>query len=560
MPASRRAARRWGALVLVASLIAAGCGGDDDEEGGPSSSASTESPSDDGGDGGEAGADLPGRSGLVNVADEPADPVDGGTLDVAVWFQASSLDPADGNISGVANGSALVALYDVLMRWDAETDTFEPQLAESLESNEDSTEWTLKLRPGVTFSDGTPLDSEAVVYSINRANEQESPAAVGLIARIESMDTPDDLTVVFTTRDPWVRFPFVLTNSLGLVVSPTAAEAAGDDFATNPVGAGPFVLERFSDGEELVLRARDDYWGGTPHLDEVRFVPVLSGDADRYGALESGDFDAAFLRNAGVIADALDAGFGGYVEVQNFGELLLMNSRGGRATADPRVRRAVALAIDTDDLNARVNQGLGVWSKAMFPSSSQWDTSSAAVESAADREAATELLDEAMADGYDGEISILCDAAADRQTMSITLEAQLEAVGFDVTIDEKASIGDVVPLVQTEHAYDLACWGNNTVDAAPLQELDVFFNGPSGYAEGYEDGDRVQTELDALALATSADEEQAIIERIQEIWTESMPGLPLAAVRELLAWGDSVHGIVPTSATMVILSDAWIEE
>jgi peptide/nickel transport system substrate-binding protein len=547
----RRAARRLLGVTLVACTLAAACGGDDDD-----------SASSGGGDTGEkaTSSELPMTSGLVNVDDATGDPTPGGTLDVAVWFQASSLDPADGNISGVANGSALVALYDVLMRWDAATDTFEPQLAESLEPNADSTEWTLKLRPDVTFSDGTPLDSEAVVYSINRANEKESPAAVGLIARIDSMDTPDDLTVVFHTKDPWVRFPFVLTNSLGLVVSPTAAEAAGDDFGTNPVGAGPFTLERFSDGEEMVLKARDDYWGGQPNLDEVRFVPVTSGDADRLAGMTSGDFDAGFLRNAGVIGDALDEGYGGYVEVQNFGELLLMNGRDGRPTADPRVRGAVALAIDTDDLNQRVNQGQGIWSKAMFPESSIWDTTAAAPDPGADSEGAKALLDEAKADGYDGKISILCDAAADRQTMSITMEAQLEAIGFDVTIDEKASIGDVVPLVQTEHDYDLACWGNNTVDAAPLQELDVFFNGPSGYAEGYQDRDAVQEQLDALALAGDADEESAAISAIQETWTETMPGLPLAAVRELLAWTPQVHGIVPTSATMVILSDAWVEE
>ncbi|HMG44675.1 MAG TPA: ABC transporter substrate-binding protein [Acidimicrobiales bacterium] len=550
----RSPARRLLGVALVACTLSAACGDD-----GTSSSGGDGNGGDDG-DSSAAAVDLPGKSGLVGITDDGGEPTEGGTLDMAVWFQASSLDPADGNISGVANGTALVALYDVLMRWDAETDTFEPQLAESLESNDDSTEWTLKLRPDVTFSDGTPLDSEAVVYSINRANERQSPAAVGLIARIESMETPDDLTVVFTTREPWVRFPFVLTNSLGLVVSPTAAEAAGDDFATNPVGAGPFTLERFSDGEELVLTARDDYWGGRPPLDEVRFVPVLSGDADRLAGMTSGDFDAGFIRNAGVIGDALDEGYGGYVEVQNFGELLLMNSRDGRPTADPRVREAVALAVDTDDLNERVNDGLGIWSKAMFPSSSIWDTSSLAVDGAASTAEATELLDAAKADGYDGAISILCDAAADRQVASITLEAQLEAVGFDVTIDEKASIGDVVPLVQTDHAYDLACWGNNTVDAAPLQELDVFFNGPSGYAENYGDRDAVQAELDGLEVATDADAEKAAIDAIQEIWTESMPALPLAAVRELVAWTDDVHGIVPTSATMVILSDAWLAE
>jgi peptide/nickel transport system substrate-binding protein len=467
-------------VALACCMLAAACG--DDEEDSTSSGSGGNDTNEDTSTG--TSGDLPMSSGLVNVEDASGEPTSGGTLDVAVWFQASSLDPANG---------------------------------------------------------------------------KESPAAVGLIARIESMDTPDDLTVVFHTKEPWVRFPFVLTNSLGLVVSPTAAEAAGDDFATNPVGAGPFTLERFSDGEEMVLTARDDYWDGRPNLDEVRFVPVTSGDADRLAGMTSGDFDAGFLRNAGVIGDALDEGYGGYVEIQNFGELLLMNGRDGRPTADPRVRSAVALAIDTDDINQRVNQGQGIWSKAMFPESSQWDTSAAAVPNASDAEAATALLDEAKAEGYDGAISILCDAAADRQAMSITMEAQLEAVGFDVTIDEKASIGDVVPLVQTEHDYDLACWGNNTVDAAPLQELDVFFNGPSGYAEGYVDADAVQEQLDALALAGDAEAESAAITAVQEIWTESMPGLPLAAVRELLAWTPEVHGIVPTSATMVLLQDAWIE-
>jgi peptide/nickel transport system substrate-binding protein len=525
------------ASILVLALALAACGSD----GGSSS------------DEGSGGSELPNRSGLVGVDDDPGDPVQGGVLDIAVWFDPSSLDPALGSVAGVTTGSALIAIYDVLMRYDAETDSFEPQLAESLEPSDDAKTWTLKLREGVEFSDGTPVDADAVIYNLDRSVELESPTATRLISLIESTEAVDDLTVVFELARPWQRFPYILSMAPGLLVSPTAAERLGDGFEEAPVGAGAFTVERFAEGEELVLTARDDYWAGRPPLDGLRFVPV-AGERARLDGLNAGQYEMAFFRNPEVVSEALAEGYVGYIEIANLGELLVLNNRAQRATEDVLVRQAIAHAVNPDDLNRRVSNGSGAWSTALYPSSSLWDTSGSAL--GYDVDEARSLLDQAKASGYDGTLTLSCDNSPERQNQALTLEAQLEAVGFDVTIDRLAGIGDLITKVQMDHDYELACYGNNNSDAEPWIAMDDFFNAPTDTL-GFEDEEMLAL-VDELAAATDDEATQDVIDRIQARWNETMPSVPLAAVREFDAWVPNLHGVLPTATAMVILSGAWL--
>src|SRR3546814_2208854 len=87
---------------------------------------------------------------------------------ISDWSSDGCSSDLETIVAGSTGGLEMAAIYDVLMRWDSEANTVEPQLAESLEPNEDFTTWTLKLRDGVKFSDGTPLDSAAVKFSLDR--------------------------------------------------------------------------------------------------------------------------------------------------------------------------------------------------------------------------------------------------------------------------------------------------------------------------------------------------------------------------------------------------------
>src|SRR5690606_10881747 len=138
------------------------------------------------------------------------------------------------------------------MRYNAETGEYEPQTAESLTPNEDFTQWTLKLRPGIKFADGTDYNAHAVVASMKRHVEKRSRTS-SLITPITDYQTPNDLTVIFTLAFPWNGFPFALASTPGMIVSPTAVEKLGDDLGLNPVGAGagPFVIESFRPNESV---------------------------------------------------------------------------------------------------------------------------------------------------------------------------------------------------------------------------------------------------------------------------------------------------------------------
>src|SRR5699024_9971170 len=138
------------------------------------------------------------RVGLVNQQDDGGDPVRGGTLVTGTQLLVNSLDPVATGARGGSGGEALALIYDVLMQYDVDSGEFSPKLAEKLEHNDDYTEWTLTLRDSVKFSDGTDLDADAVVASIERYNAGNGNGASLWNSSVEQTEAVDDTTVKFT--------------------------------------------------------------------------------------------------------------------------------------------------------------------------------------------------------------------------------------------------------------------------------------------------------------------------------------------------------------------------
>ena len=531
------------ALVGLLALGAVACGSDDDGGGGSA---------------GAEGGEPPAERGIVG--DQPdAEPTDGGVLNFGVYAETAGLDPTVINGSGVAGGIELAAVYDTLLRYNPDTLEYEPQLAESIEGNEDGSQWTLRLRDGVTFTDGTPLDAEAVVFSLQRFVDNESRFA-GMVGRVERFETPDPLTVKFTLSEPWKTFPFMLAYVPGMVVSPTAVREMGDDeFNRHPVGAGPFTVGRYAPGEELVLEANDDYWDGRPHLDGVRFT-ILQGAQANLEAMQSGELQAAFLREPQVVNEARDAGYPGYLNLPNLSALVLMNNgvRGqDRPTADLRVRQAIAAAVDPEVLNQRADQGEGYPTYDMLSETSPYHHQSSTLEHDPDR--ARQLLAEVKDEtGWDGSIDLACSNIPSRANWALAVGAQLDAVGFDTTVDTSGTVADLIRQVAVDADFDLACWGFNLDDANPFISLSQHVYSTSrqnviGYAD-----DEMDALIDELRQTGDADEITDILDRVQQRWDETIPALPTAVVPEFIAWDQSVHGVVPTVNSMLLFDDAFI--
>ncbi|MBB4275350.1 TIGR04028 family ABC transporter substrate-binding protein [Rhizobium mongolense] len=243
-------------------------------------------------------------SASVGIAEDAAKPVTGGTLIYLEQQAHTNLYPPAGGF--YPNGGVLNQITDKLTYQNPKTLEIEPWIAESWTVNENATEYTFKLREGVTFSDGSPLDANAVAKNYDTfglGNKALKQPVSEVINNYDHSEVIDPLTVKFYFKRPSPGFlQGTSVIGSGLVSLTTLAlpfEQLGD--ATKIIGSGPFVVESETLGKELSLKARQDYnWGpakfkhqGRAYLDGIRYV-ITGEDSVRIGALLSGQAD--FIR------------------------------------------------------------------------------------------------------------------------------------------------------------------------------------------------------------------------------------------------------------------------
>ncbi|HWJ62726.1 MAG TPA: ABC transporter substrate-binding protein [Acidimicrobiales bacterium] len=534
------------ATLVVASALA-GCG----------SSGSDSSAKSDGGTATTAATKAP-------EAGECTEDKAGGSVTMGVYSETTGLDPTVSSGAGVTGGSEMAAIYDSLMRYNTETGEYDPWVAESLEGNEDSTVWTLKLREGVEFGNGDPLTAEAVKASIARHQDPEEKSRwLGMASNIEEMEVVDDLTLEFTLTEPFGTFPYVLAAEPGLIVNTKVVDEMGKEaFNAKPTGAGvgPFEIVSFTPGEGIKMKAKSDYWGGPVCLENLNFVQIKGGQAT-YDALQKDEVQAAFLREPRVIDEARKDGVSGFVTLQHGGELLLMNNGVDDTTpptADVRIRKAIAAAIDTEVLDQRVNEGTGISGSAIFPEQSRYYQGQEGP--AYDLEEAKRLVEEVKAEGdWDGTIEFDCDNTPMRTEMGITIQAMLEAAGFDVKLDSGVTIGDVIQKVRVDRDFELACWGLSATEALPWVKLDELYSSTNkSNHTGYADPD-YDAALAELKAATDLDGQKAALAKIQDIWNDTVPAEVLTTSEEVIFVNDELKGVVPGHNAYTYFGDAYLE-
>lgn len=543
------------ALAAGVMFTAVACGGDDGDSGVAEVTTTTAATND---------STAPETSAPAEEVGGCEATVPGSELNVGVYVPTGSLDPL--RTSGaLVGGTDIAAIYDVLMRWDAETGEWVPHLAESLEPNSDYTEWTLTLREGVTYANGDPMLAEHVLANMRRLLGPGANASRGLIARVDldGSTVIDDRTVTFKLFQPWVEFSYLLGDAAGMVVNPSLGDAVDASDVTlistdpNGAGAGPYTVEKFAPGESpyLVLKAREDYWGGPVCIETVNMVYITS-DQPKLEALQLGELDLAFLRTANVIAEARASGeFTEAFYLQSAGEVILINNGVGThtpVTADKRFRQAVNLAIDPAVISERAFGGELLGSKGLIDERSTYFSGIAGI--SPDPEAARALVDELKSEGWDGNVRFNCrDTNAN---LPVAIIASLEAVGMtvDATItDQNSSIGAVV-----QKDFDMACWGWNISDSALYRQIGFNFRSDSPSNRMGYSNPAMDSAIDEMFAAPDLESRREAIAKMSEIFNEDVPSVVYAAVEEGYAISDRVAGIVPTQQTVLLLGDAYL--
>lgn len=529
-------AARLGAIAAVACVLAAACGGDD--SGGSASTA---------GDTATTSAASPDTS--SGAAGEPAAGQTGGDVTLVRFSESAGFDPVQ--LGGYAPGDGPIAfsLYDSLMRWDESTQTVVPQLAESLETTDHQT-WTMTLRDGVQFSDGTPVDADAVIFNIERLQEATSSFGNAAAALITSMEAPDAHTVVFTLAEVLPHFDVNFTNRLAYIASPTAIEASGEDFGRTPVGAGPFVLDEWVVDDHLTLVRNPGYWNAPrPYLDSIT-VRAMPDSTQRLNLLTAGQADMTYATEGRFISTLTEQGFVFTTVALNGGEGLPFNTS-RPPFDDPEMRRAVGLAINPEDFNNAVYDGQANIGRTLFSADSPFfDGTTEPV--AYDPDEAKRIFDEYRErTGEDITVTYASFQSASSQAVGQFLQAVLGEYGVEVVLDVADTSTTAGKVFAGE--YDISNWGLN-IGGEPEPQLSQFFQtGSSNNIMRFSD-----PEMDAALQAAASEvdpaaraEHYAIVERV---FNEQVPFLLLNLPNEGMLTADNIGG-VRLSSNGLLLTD-----
>jgi len=479
-------------------------------------------------------------------------PKRGGILRTAFGVTTSSFDIHQG-----AGPQILAHLYNNLVRNNLVDGlrTIVPDLAESWEISDDGMVYTFHLREGVTFHDGTPFTAGDVVATFNRITNPPEGIIIPMrsdFSMVESMEATDDNTVLFNLTSPRAFFLHLLAATNAVVYSAKSLDENGQDLrSVIAPGTGAFRFVEHLPAEKWVFEANPDYWDPElPYVDglELLHVPawsdrgtaVLTDLADMSWNVSKETWDEGNNRPESVTANKL-ANFGAYWAVMNTNK---------PPFDDPRVRRAVHLAISKQNLAAAFGTqeliNLTRWVPQGDPNATSPDVLATMPgyreDKSEDIETAKQLLaDAGYADGITG-IDLLAAAGPQGELLAPAMQDMLKrslGIETEIRIVERATL----PSEQQAGSYQIVIdtRGHGVSDISPRANL-WWRTGGSQNFTGYSNPD-FDAQLDLIDVETDLDVRKGQIDAGQDMLDENPPEFLIGYTFHLPMWNNRVKGL-----------------
>jgi peptide/nickel transport system substrate-binding protein len=554
--------RALGAMTAVMLLLAS-CGG-----GGAQAATSPTSPPR-----GLIGADESGSS----VEPDSGGPAHGGRLVVGLESESQGFLPGESTVAMPSGLSVGHAIFDPLFLRNSNGEV-EPYLAESVDVTGDSSRFTVRLRPGVWFHDGTPLDAETLKWNFDTLHMAPGRSSAGSLvaAGVIDLEVIDDRTVVYHLSAPNAAFLDLLTgdSTVGWPASRRAYETLGPDaFAEQPVGTGPFAFGEWTRDERLIVRRNRAYWRSDrdgnrlPYLDEIEFRPIPDEDS-RIQSLASGAVQVVTTVRGATARRLLDLvaerEFLADVSVGDQASVTLFNTL-VPPVDDVRVRRALVAASDSAEMAVvRGDDGLVPVTTQFFGPDSPWFSERAReaypAKDGRDLELARELIesyrnDPSRSDGKPAgapvEVEFTC-APDPTIEVSRLVQSQWGAIGVDVSlrlVDKTTLIADVVGSSDQSPPfsgdYVTACFHLVVGQEDPLHNLTATFGSVTASPANVSNFTHPEIDESLHLLRTSDDVaiRYDAMERISIVVNEHAVWVWNAATAATVGWHEDVHGL-----------------
>lgn len=487
-----------------------------------------------------------------------SDSAESNTVVLAMGAGFSTLDP--GYVYEKYPPLIVNACYENLFKFMDNESAAEPWLAESYEFSEDNLTLTVKLKQNVTFASGNPMTSADVLFSINRCkNLQGNPSFI--CDTIESMEAPDDYTVIFHLTQPDSAILSKLTySSLAVLDSKVVKENGGTDAAdasttdtaqayldTTSAGSGMYVMTSYKPDEEVILEKNENYWGEGTNVD--KYIIRIQPDANaQMMTLSAGDIDVAMNLTDDTMSELKDEE---NVEILNSASktvgfvMMNMNEQYGGPVSDPKVQQAIRLAIDYAGVQTIC--GEGTLTPYSLIQSGFMGSKDPRPTDYTDVEKAKELLTEAgYPDGFDIDMTV---SDLDMEGVLLTDLAQkvkndLAQININVNIVTQAwaaGYGDAYR--DGTLGFTVMYWGTDYND--PNVQLEFLPGQSVGLRAGWTaEMDPELAPLYQKAMEATDDNARiAVLEEIQDKTYESGPFIMIAQAPAHIAYNTRLEGV-----------------
>lgn len=438
------------------------------------------------------------------------EPVRGGVLRLMQVSEPRSLDPATiVNAQGLGEVVAN-ALYGTLVTNDPATGEIIPGMAESFESTDAGTTWQLTVREGLTFTDGAPLDAEAVMLNWEHIGDPATGAPVASVIQddIASMKVVDARTLEITLTTPQTAFDAtLLTSALNWIASPTALKDGPAAFDQNPVGAGPFKFKSWNRGGAIELVRNDDYYDAPrPYLDGMT-ISTVADPNQRVDSVAAGDVDLVTASNPAARVRAEQSGMAVHKHPVNGGNILLLN-----ATRPPfddvRAREALVKAVDQKAINAAIAQGNGEIVDSLFHAEDPYHSGTKV--QVHDPERAQELFDELAAEGKPVKLTI---HAAINPEIAEAVQTQLRS--FD-NVDVEVQRVEVADSTSRLLNLNYQALTNGAPFSYPDPNMNTWFHSRSKIHPGRPADAKIDQLIDAARASSDEGERRQLWKQVEE--------------------------------------------
>jgi 4-phytase/acid phosphatase/peptide/nickel transport system substrate-binding protein len=276
----------------------------------------------------------------------------GGTLTVGLETDVRGFDTFKGGIMGISGRTVAGSMEEPLIMYSADG-KFEPHLALEWSNSDDGISWTVKLRQGVKFHDGTDFEASDVAAQMNGVlDPKRKSRSRGFMSAIKSAEAIDSHTVRYTLKHPWQGFlPVLASRNMGSGLIQSQEQTAADKQNRHPIGTGPFIFQEWRGGDRIIVTKNPNYWDKDKiHLDKIIYR-ILPDTQTRFASLMSGDIDLIWTDRANSIHKAeKDKSVKVFKQDGGGSGLLLLNA--SKPPLDSKiVRNAVRYALSQEITN-----------------------------------------------------------------------------------------------------------------------------------------------------------------------------------------------------------------